>query len=224
GVTAARPELCVGAVVVDDERLLMVAEQVRTGLAARVERDHAAWLQEVAETLADGRVARALNLSSRPPKAGAPLPRDLADRLTAAASAGLNAEVGQKRWQTVLESVARSPVRQNVVPEGIPSAPNDQLIEAVKNVSMQVPQIAAAFDIEPQRPKRRRRSGKGGGGKGRAEPSGDRAKAPEPAPTAAKAAPRIPPPPALDEPTGPRPDPAPAPAEAESAAPSSEEE
>lgn len=179
-----------------DDESRALAEQLRTGLVARVDHDHGAWLQELAETLGDGRVARALNLSSRPPKAGAPLPRDLADRLAAAASAGLTSEVGQKRWQTVLESVARSPVRQNVVPEGIPASPNDELLETVRNLSMQVPQIAAAFDIEPQRPSRKRRRSRkskdGGGARDTAAKKSDAS-----APTSPGAAPRIPPPPDL---------------------------
>ena len=182
-----------------DDESRALADHLRAGLLARVEQDHGAWLQELAETLADGRVARALNLSSRPPKAGAPLPQDLADRLAAAASAGLTSEVGQKRWQTVLESVARSPVRQNVVPEGIPTAPNDELLETVRNLSMQVPQIAAAFDIEPQRPSRKRK-------RSRKPKGGGEAKAATPTPSVpAKpaAAPRIPPPPDLTAASGP---------------------
>ena len=182
-----------------DDESRALADHLRVGLLARVEQDHGAWLQELAETLADGRVARALNLSSRPPKAGAPLPQDLADRLAAAASAGLTSEVGQKRWQTVLESVARSPVRQNVVPEGIPTSPNDELLETVRNLSMQVPQIAAAFDIEPQRPSRKRKRSRKpkGGGEAKAAtltPS---------APAKPAAAPRIPPPPDLTAANGP---------------------
>jgi hypothetical protein len=179
-----------------DDESRALAEQLRTGLLARVEHDHGAWLQELAETLADGRVARALNLSSRPPKAGAPLPRDLADRLAAAASAGLTSDVGQKRWQTVLESVARSPVRQSVVPEGIPSSPTDELLETVRNLSMQVPQIAAAFDIEPQRPSRKRRRSRKSQDRSGAKAAAAR-KPDSPSPAKPTAAPRIPPPPDL---------------------------
>ncbi|MEZ5142729.1 MAG: hypothetical protein R2726_09465 [Acidimicrobiales bacterium] len=54
----------------DDSRAL--AAQLRDALGHRVEQEHAAWLHEVAEALDEGRLVRALRLSSRPPKAGAP--------------------------------------------------------------------------------------------------------------------------------------------------------
>ncbi len=57
-----------------DESSRELAEQLRTGLATRLEKEQAAWLAEIAELLADDRVVRALNVSSRPPKAGTPLP------------------------------------------------------------------------------------------------------------------------------------------------------
>jgi hypothetical protein len=68
-----------------DAEARTVAEQLREALANRVEKEQAAWVDEVAENLREGRVVRALRLSSRPPKAGSPLPPDpghrgLADR------------------------------------------------------------------------------------------------------------------------------------------------
>ncbi len=136
-----------------------LAERLRQGLAARLEKDQAAWLAELAELLADDRVVRALNLSSRPPKAGTPLPRDLATRLAEAAAAALNDQVGSKRWAMVLEALALSPVHLQVEPASVPSHPNDELVTAVKRVSMQVPQIAARFGIEPAPPPRGRSPG-----------------------------------------------------------------
>ena len=133
-----------------DEASRELAEQLRTGLAARLEKEQAAWLGEIAELLADDRVVRALNVSSRPPKAGTPLPRDLAERLTAAAAAALTDQIGSKRWSTVLEALALSPVHAQVEPASVPATPNEELVAAVTRVSMQVPQIAAKFGIEPE--------------------------------------------------------------------------
>ena len=67
------------------------------------------------------RTVRALRLSSRPPKAGAPLPAELADRLAAAASAGLSADITHDRWATLVDAVAFSPVRLTVQPAGVPA-------------------------------------------------------------------------------------------------------
>ena len=110
-----------------DEDSRALAEQLRTGLAARLEKEQAAWLAEIAELLADDRVVRALNVSSRPPKAGTPLPRDLAERLAAAAGAALTDQIGPKRWSTVLEALALSPVHAQVEPVSIPATPNEEL-------------------------------------------------------------------------------------------------
>ncbi len=134
-----------------------LAEQLRTGLSERVDREHAAWMEEVGNTLGEGRVVRALRLSSRPVKAGFPLPAPLLDSLTEAANASLTSDTGQDRWATVLDAVALSPVHQRVVPQGLPSEPNESLLEVVKRVSTSVPDIAAAFGVEPTAPPRRRR-------------------------------------------------------------------
>ena len=61
------------------------------------------------EALDDERTVRALRMSSRPPKAGAPLPPDLTNRLVEAANASLTDETGPQRWGTVLDAVAYSP-------------------------------------------------------------------------------------------------------------------
>ncbi len=71
-----------------DEEARALAAQLREALANRVEKEHAAWLADLADTLRAGRVVRALRLSSRPPKAGAPIPGDLANQLVEASGGG----------------------------------------------------------------------------------------------------------------------------------------
>jgi hypothetical protein len=134
-----------------------LAEKIREGLTTRVDHEHGQWLHEVTSTLKDGRIVRALRLSSRPPKAGAPLPTPVLEQLAAVASASLTSEISQDRWATVLDAVALSPVHQRVVPEGLPAEPGDALLEAVRRASMNVPDIAAAFGVEPKAPRRSRR-------------------------------------------------------------------
>lgn len=145
-----------------DEESRELAEELRAGLAARVDSEHRSWLTEIAEHLADGRTVRALNLSSHPPKAGAPLPFDVADRLSSAASESLSSDVASQRWATVLEAVAYSPVRSQVTPQGCPPDPPEQLLATVRRLAPKVPEIAALFGIAPSAaprrtaPKRRR--------------------------------------------------------------------
>jgi hypothetical protein len=131
----------------DDTRAL--ADQLRTVLGNRVDREHQNWLDELTVNLDEGRVVRALRLSSRPPKAGAPLPTDLAKRLTEAAGTSLTAEISDERYGTVLEALAMSPVRRKVVPTHVPEKPSDELLAGVRKVASRVPEIAARFGVEP---------------------------------------------------------------------------
>ncbi|CAN5257333.1 hypothetical protein BH20ACT3_BH20ACT3_04960 [soil metagenome] len=125
----------------DDESRALAA-QLREGLGRRVEPEQNAWLAEMAETLAAGRVVRALRLSSRPPKAGSPLPADLAARLADAASAALSADTADDRWATVLDALSFSPARLTVVPTSKPDTPSKDLIAAVTRVAARVPKLA----------------------------------------------------------------------------------
>ena len=134
-----------------------LADRLREALTARVDREHTAWIGEVTSALGEDRVVRALRLSSRPPKAGAPLPSPILDRLATAAEASLTSDTGQDRWATVLDAVALSPVHQRVTPAGLPIEPTEQLLDVVKRVSMSVPSIAASFGVEPTPPRRGRR-------------------------------------------------------------------
>jgi len=183
-----------------DDVTRALAQDLREALTRRVDQEHTAWLTELTETLADGRTVRALRLSSRPPKAGSPLPPELATRLTEATNAALTAETGPDRFATVLDALAFSPVRTQVVPAGIPAEPGDALLAAVRKLSSRVPQIAALFGIEAStaRPGRAPRSSRSKGGASGARPV--------PAP------PPMPPPVAPTEAATPAPDPAPAPA------------
>ena len=132
-----------------DEESREIAQRLRDGLTARVEKEHAEWMRELAELLADGRVVRALRLSSRPPKAGAPLPTDLAARLAEATSASLAADTPPERYGRVLDALAFSPVRTQVVPAGRPEKPADELIAAVRKLGSRLPQIAELFGVTP---------------------------------------------------------------------------
>ena len=136
----------------DETRAL--AESLREGLIQRLEVDYRKWLDELAATIGEGRTIRALRLSSRPPKAGTPLPPDMAERLADMASADLNPTANQQRWATVVDAVALSPVRTQVTPVGVPDEPTGDLLAAIRRLAERVPQIAAQFGIEPQKPSR----------------------------------------------------------------------
>ncbi len=185
-----------------DEETRALADQLREGLQNRTEAEHRAWRDELAQTIAEGRTVRALRLSSRPPKAGSPLPVDMAEKLAVAASESLTSEVTSERWATVVDAVAFSPVRTQVTAQGIPNEPSDDLKKTMQKLAGRVPQLAALYGIEAP----------AGGGRGRGRGKG-RPTPPPPPPAAA--------PPAA---AAPAPEPAPAPAEAAAPAATDEEE
>ena len=133
-----------------------LADQLRLALTVRVEREHSAWVSDVTKAIDESRGVRALRLSSRPPKAGAPLPEPILVRLTEIANNGLSGDVNQGRWGTLLDAVALSPVHRRVVPVGLPEHPSQELLDLVRRIGIQVPQIAALFGVEPTSAPRRR--------------------------------------------------------------------
>ena len=147
-----------------DDETRALAAQVREGLARRVDQEQASWLAEIAETLTDGRVVRALRLSSRPPKAGAPLPAELATRLADAATAALTSDTMVDRWSTVLDALSFSPVRLTVAPASKPETPSPELVAVITRFASRVPKVAEAFGIEAPADGGRRRGPRPGGG------------------------------------------------------------
>ncbi|MEE9416061.1 MAG: hypothetical protein V3V01_12325, partial [Acidimicrobiales bacterium] len=138
-----------------------LAATLNEAVTARVDAEHRKWLAELSETLNEGRTVRALRLSSRPPKAGAPMPAEIADRLVNQANESLTSETGADRFATVLDAIAFSPVHLQVRPVSIPENANDELLTAIRRLSMRVPDIAKLFGIDPTPPPR------GGRGRGR---------------------------------------------------------
>ena len=134
----------------DDTRAL--ADQLRAGLTRRVEAEHQSWLNEIQTNLSEGRVVRALRLSSRPPKAGAPLPNELASALVDAATSSLTAETLADRWSTVLDALSFSPIRAQVVPASRPDQPGEDLIKVITTFAGRLPRIAESFGITPPPP------------------------------------------------------------------------
>jgi hypothetical protein len=144
-----------------DDESRALAEQLKEGLARRAAEEHAKWLADLTSALSDGRLVRALRLSSHPPKAGAPLPADLQERLKVMTEEGLSGEITQQRFATVLDALAYSPIHAVVVPTDYPSNPDEQLQAAVRKHAARVPQIASLFGIKPA--PRNRSKGRGRG-------------------------------------------------------------
>jgi hypothetical protein len=134
-----------------DDETRALAQELRAGLAARAEAEHQAWLAELTATVEVGRIVRALRLSSRPPKAGSPLPADLATKLTDGASAALTADAAPERWVAVLDALAFAPVRDKVIPASLPTELHPDVKATIARLATRIPKIAHIFEITPDR-------------------------------------------------------------------------
>jgi hypothetical protein len=150
-----------------DDETRALAARLRTALNERLDAEHNGWVNEIIELLDDDRVVRALHLSSRPPKAGAPLPAPVAVRLVEGANLSMTSEITPDRWGYILEALAHSPVRRQVVPASLPATVTPELKTIIARFGRQLPEIAEIFGIEPdpragRGTERRRRKPKGG--------------------------------------------------------------
>ena len=126
---------------------LAIKERLELKLNERIDQDHKKWLNSIDEALQEEKTVRALNLSSRSPKAGAQLPEAITTRLIAQANKALNAEATAHRWSIVVEAVALSPVRQKVIPGGLPTEISEELKQSIKKHGDRIPQIAKVFTV-----------------------------------------------------------------------------
>jgi len=133
--------------VARDDDTRAIAEQLRSALTRRVDAEQQAWLAELGALVAGGRVVAALRRSARPPKAGSPIPEELATSLAAATTASFTPEIATQRWVTLLDALAHAPVRARVSPDEIPAEPDEELLAAVRKVADRLPELAARFGV-----------------------------------------------------------------------------
>jgi hypothetical protein len=135
-------------IVAREESTRALAADLKAALNLRQENEHSDWLGEITESIKTGKSIRALRLSSRPPKAGVRFPPELSVQLAAATITTLSPDAGSDRWVAVLDALAFSPVRNQVVPTGVPANPSDELQSTVKRLARQLPAIAAMFGVD----------------------------------------------------------------------------
>ncbi|MFM7064168.1 MAG: hypothetical protein ACKO04_11845, partial [Actinomycetes bacterium] len=131
---------------------------LQAGLARRIEEEHANWLADIQANLSAGRFVRALRLTSRPPKAGAPLPAELGAALATAVSEGLTPTTNQDLWAAAVDALAVSPIRNQVQLTTRPETPNEALVTAVRRAGEALPELAALFGVEPMSARERKKS------------------------------------------------------------------
>ena len=131
-----------GAGAARDDEARALAARLREVLDRRSAAERREWLDQIGASLAEGRVVRALRLSSRPPEPGQRFPAEVATRLAEAASKAMTPTSSGERWLAVLEAVAASPVRKAVRPEGLPTGTDAAFLEAAGAAREKVPAVA----------------------------------------------------------------------------------
>jgi hypothetical protein len=163
GLRDLRAIVTAGETSARDEGSRALAAELREGLEKRTTADREAWLTEMTTCLSDGKVVRALRLSSRPPDPSTKVPAEVLEQLRAAASEALGPETPQDRWAALLEAVIASPVRRSVEPVGLPPQAGPALQLAARQASGRIPALAKLLGVDlPPPPGLRTAGGKGG--------------------------------------------------------------
>lgn len=147
-----------------DDESRALAETLRKALDRRVTVARSQWVDAITAALDEGRLVRALHLSSKPPEPSSRVPADLAVRLRDAAGEAMSPGASPERWLGLLEAVLSSPVRRVVKPAGLPAGAGPELAEAARRASGQVPGLARILGIgmpPPPGPRRGHRPGPG---------------------------------------------------------------
>jgi len=122
---------------------ISLKEKLEAGLKTRIEKEQQEWLKIIKTALDEGKVVRALNFSSRPPKAGAQLPEEVAKVLVQQASDALSSDATPERWGVVAEAVAFSPIRLKVQPKSLPTNVDENLEKLLRKHSERFPALTS---------------------------------------------------------------------------------
>jgi hypothetical protein len=185
-----------GSEVARDEETRALATTLREALETRIRSMQEEWSGEISKLVDDGRVVRAVRLSSRPPEPSARLPVEVADRLATAAGEAMSPDCSSDLWAALLDAVAASPIRRSVVPTGLPDSATPDLRKAAHQQSGNIPALAKLLGVTippPPQPGSSRRRTEGTGRAARRGPRADHAAA-EPGPHPQSAGPGAAPP------------------------------
>ena len=136
-----------GADVARDDETRALAATLREALDKRIGALRAQWIEEISKQLDEGRVVRALRLSSRPPEPASKLDDDLAKRLSDAAGQALSPESPADLWLAILDAAAASPVRRSIQPAGLPPETATDVRQAAVQQSGRIPALATMLGV-----------------------------------------------------------------------------
>ena len=132
-----------------DEESRALATTLREGLERRSAAERQAWTDEIATCLTEGRVVRALRVSSRAPEQGLRLPPELSTGLSTAVADAMSPETAPDRWLALLEAVLVSPIRRTIVPKGLPAGADEATLKTIRQAMPKVPALGPLLGESP---------------------------------------------------------------------------
>ena len=132
-----------------DEESRALAARLREGLDRRSAAERQTWMDEISTCLSEGRVVRALRVSSRAPEQGLRLPPELSTGLSTAAGEAMSADTPPDRWLAVLEAVLASPVRRTIAPKALPAGADEAALKSIRAAIPKVPALAPLLGETP---------------------------------------------------------------------------
>lgn len=132
-----------------DEQSRALANTLKEGLERRSAAERQTWMDEIATCLSEGRVVRALRVSSRAPEQGLRLPPELSTGLSAAVADAMSPETAPDRWLALLEAVLASPVRRTIVPKGLPAGADEETMKTIRQAMPKVPALGPLLGESP---------------------------------------------------------------------------
>ena len=132
-----------------DEESRALATRLREGLERRSAAERQTWMDEIATCLTEGRVVRAVRVSSRAPEQGLRLPPELSTGLSAAVADAMSSETAPDRWLALLEAVLASPIRRTIVPKGLPAGADEETLKTIRQSISKVPALGPLLGESP---------------------------------------------------------------------------
>jgi hypothetical protein len=132
-----------------DEESRALVTQLREGLERRSAAERQTWVDEISTCLTEGRVVRALRVSSRAPEQGLRLPAEVSTGLGTAVGDAMSSDTAPDRWLALLEAVLTSPVRRSIVPKGLPAGADEATLKIIRQAIPKVPALGPLLGESP---------------------------------------------------------------------------
>jgi hypothetical protein len=137
-----------------DDESRETAVKLREALSRRVEGERETWAKDISASIADGKVVRAVRLSTKLPDPGAKLSAEVTAELVAATNAALSADARPDVWASLVEAAADAPFRRSIEPAGLPAKPGEALLATAAQASNRIPSLLKLLGLTMPPPPR----------------------------------------------------------------------